>query len=127
MCIIDSVACSCSHIEHIYSKECGTQGNRCAKQINPSKSDSACQRCLATVTAEERKKIIADFYDNAMFYLTNSLKMTDTFDRELLAPTVREIVKLMDKQKDFSLFELDLKITIEDQRKRECYDPSVWF
>lgn len=128
MCIIDSVTCSCSHIENIYSNECGTAGNRCAKQINPSTTGSACRRCLANVATEERRTVIVDFYENVKFYLTNALEITDKFDHDVLAPQVQEIVKFMEEQKAFALLELQLKIAFEAQKKREYHeDPSTWF
>lgn len=128
MCVIDSTTCSCSHIENIYAVECGTAGNRCAKQINHSISGSACRKCLANVATEERRIVIADFYDNVKFYLTNALKITDKFDHDVLAPQVQEIVKTMEEQKAFALLELELKIACEAQKKKEYYDdPSVWF
>ncbi|KAK1253020.1 hypothetical protein MKX08_004207 [Trichoderma sp. CBMAI-0020] len=128
MCIVDSITHSCSHIENIYSIECGTAGNRCAKQINHSKSNSACRRCLASVSAEERKNVISDFYYNVQFYLTNALEITDKFDHDVLAPQVQDIVKLMEDKKSFALLELELKIACEAQKKREYHeDPSTWF
>lgn len=128
MCIIDSVTCSCSHIENTYSSECGTAGNRCAKQINIITTGSACRKCLANVAAEERRNVIVDFYENVKFYLKNALEITDKFDHDVLAPQVEEIAKIMEEQKAFALLELQLKIACEAQKKREYHeDPSVWF
>lgn len=83
---------------------------------------------MANVATEERRIVIADFYDNVKFYLTNALKITDKFDHDVLAPQVQEIVKTMEEQKAFALLELELKIACEAQKKKEYHDdPSVWF
>ncbi|KAM0465761.1 hypothetical protein ACHAPV_001818 [Trichoderma viride] len=128
MCIIDSITRSCSHVENIYANECGTAGNRCAKQINHITSDSACRKCLTHAGIEERRSVIADFYDNVKFYLTNALEITDKFDHDILAPQVQDIVKLMEENKSFALLELELKVACEAQKKKEYHeDPSTWF
>lgn len=77
---------------------------------------------------EERRSVIADFYDNVKFYLTNALEITDKFDHDILAPQVQDIVKLMEENKSFALLELELKVACEAQKKKEYHeDPSTWF
>jgi hypothetical protein len=128
MCLVDRITFSCSHIENIYTNECGTPGNRCAKQINTSTSDSACRKCLAKILPAERRTAVADLFGNLQDYLTYCFDLTDTFDHDILAPAVQRIAQLIEDQKSYVLCELELKLAIEVQKKKEFseVDSSGW-
>lgn len=108
----------CTHVENVYIKECGVQGKRCAKQINPCASDSVCLKCLGSSSPLERHRAIAYFYDGLKEYLAKRFKLTNTLDRDILEPQVQRIMDVIEEQKSNALVELELKIAIEVGTKK---------
>lgn len=83
---------------------------------------------MAETSPVERMSEIIDLYDNLKEYMTRRFKQTGTFDHDILTPQVKRIIQVIEAQKTHALCELELKIALEVQKRREFseVDASGW-